>query len=149
MILRRRDDLINPYKPLRMKNMILSTKMSTVIFRTSIARLSLVAAFVTGFASDAGGQNSLNLTVVGTTSTQAILQYTAPSTAACTIEVSESASFFPLVHDVEPNLFPQANLDTRSGNLVNGQARVAVIGKRNSETAINQNTYSRALQANT
>src|SRR5437016_5520512 len=94
-------------------------------------------------------QNSLNLTVVGTTATQAILKYTAPTAAACTIEASESPGFQPLVHDVNPNLFPQANLDTRSGNLIDGQSRVAVIGKRYSETASNQNTWSRALQANT
>jgi hypothetical protein len=101
------------------------------------------------YAGDAVAQNSLNVTLIGTTSTQAILQYTAPGAAACTIEASESASFVPLVRDVDPNLFPQANLDTRSGNLVSGRARVVVVGKRISETASNQNTYSRALQANT
>src|SRR3954452_12340684 len=106
-------------------------------------------AFLMIFTSDAVAQSSLNLTVVGTTSTQAILQFTAPTTAACTIEASESAGFSPLVHDVDPALFPQANLDSRRGDLVNGQSRVVVIGKRVSETASDQNTYSRALQANT
>jgi hypothetical protein len=91
----------------------------------------------------------INLTVVGTTPTQAVLQYAAPSAAACTVEASESPTYLPLVHDVDASLFPQANLDTRAGDLVSGQARVLVIGKRYSETASDQNTYSRALQANT
>src|SRR6267154_2319419 len=107
------------------------------------------ATFLILFASNAVAQNSLNLTVVGTTSTQAILQYTAPGAAACTVEASESPTLWPLVHDIDPALFPQANLDSKRGNLVYGQARVVVIGKRSSDTASDQNTYSRALQANT
>jgi hypothetical protein len=91
----------------------------------------------------------VNLTVVGTTPTQAVLQYAAPSAAACTVEASESPTYLPLVHDVDASLFPQANLDTRPGDLVSGQARVVVVGKRYSETASDQNIYSRALQANT
>ena len=100
-------------------------------------------------AGPALGQDSLGLTVVGTTATQAVLQYTAPSTAACTMEASESSTYLPLVHDVDPSLFPQANLDTRAGDLVSGQARVVVIGKRYSDTASDQIIYSRALQTNT
>jgi len=106
-------------------------------------------AFLILFVSDAVAQGSLNLTVVGTTSTQAILQFTAPGTAACTVEASESPSLSPLVHDVDSALFPQANLDSRRGDLVSGQSRVVVIGKRVSETASDQITYSRALQSNT
>src|ERR1019366_9022229 len=34
--------------------------------------------------------STINLTVVGTTPTQAVLQYAAPSAAACTVEASES-----------------------------------------------------------
>src|SRR4051794_8349937 len=109
----------------------------------------LVASLLAAWASDAAAQSALNLTVVGTTATQAVVRYTAPGATACTIEASESASFQPLVNDVNPSLFAQANLDTRLGDLVDGQARVVVIGKRSSETAANQNTYLRALQANT
>ena len=51
---------------------------------------------------------------------QTLLTYTPPSTAACTVQVSESATLSPLVHDVDPSLFPGANLDGRAGNLTNG-----------------------------
>src|SRR5450759_3584840 len=108
-----------------------------------------MAAFLPLFAGIAFAQSSLDLTVVGTTPTQAVLQYTAPSTAACTVEASESPTYLPVVHDVDAILFPQANLDTRTGNLHSGQMRVVVIGKRSSETASDRNTYSRALQTNT
>jgi chitodextrinase len=100
-------------------------------------------------ASSAIAQGSLNVTVVGATSTQVILQYTAPTADACTVEASESSTYRPLVRDVDPSLFPQSNLDTRNGNLVSGQARVLVIGSRSSATASDQNVYSRALQTNT
>ncbi len=46
-----------------------------------------------------------NLRVVGVTPTQAVIAYSAPSSAACTLEVSESASYTPLVHDVDTTLF--------------------------------------------
>src|SRR4051812_20497016 len=122
---------------------------SDVVSTCNTSSFRLVAALLTVCMGHAIAQSPLNLTVVGTTATQAIIKYTAPTATACTIEASESAGLQPLVHDVDPNLFAQSNLDTRSGDLVNGQVRVVVIGKRSSETASDQNTYSRALQANT
>src|SRR5438105_3320850 len=65
---------------------------------------------------------SFSVNVSGTTATQAILSYTAPDSNPCQIEVSESASFSPLVHDIDSALFSGANLDTRTGALTSGSA---------------------------
>jgi hypothetical protein len=88
-----------------------------------------------------------NVSVTGTTSTQAILRYTAPDDGVCTVEASENASFTPLVHDVDPQLFPGSNLDSRSEGASDGRQRVFVLGKRRAEKAANGHWYSRALQA--
>jgi len=90
-----------------------------------------------------------NVRVVGLTSTQAGVSYNAPSSSACTLEVSESPAFLPLVHDVDTALFPSANSDDRSGNVNNGRYRTFVVGQRTVTTAIDGKRYSRALQANT
>ncbi|MGA7411613.1 MAG: hypothetical protein WBW33_14120, partial [Bryobacteraceae bacterium] len=83
------------------------------------------------------------------TATQAILTYTPPSGSACTVQVSESASLSPLDHDVDPSLFPGANLDSRPGTVTNGSTRSFVAGARRSDLATDNKLYSRALQANT
>jgi hypothetical protein len=88
-----------------------------------------------------------NVSVSGTTSTQAILQYTAPDEGVCAVEVSESASFTPLAHDVDPALFTGSNLDSRSEGTTSGAERVFVIGKRRAERGTDSHWYSRALQA--
>ena len=90
-----------------------------------------------------------NVSVDGTSSTQAVLRYTAPSLAACTVQVSESSSLQPLVHDVDPSLFAQENLDSRGGNVTSGRTRVFVIGKRRADRGVDGHWYSRALQAYT
>ena len=61
---------------------------------------------------DAAGLTSLN--VVGVTATQAIISYSAPDASACNIEVSESQTYSPVVHDVDPALFTGADRDDRS-----------------------------------
>src|SRR5262245_2544843 len=73
-------------------------------------------------ADGAGG-----VTVAAQSATQIVLAYTAPDTNPCTLEASESPTYTPLVNDLNPALFPQANLDGRPGGLVEGSTRVVVI----------------------
>jgi hypothetical protein len=87
-----------------------------------------------------------NVSVTGVTNTQAILHYTAPDTSLCTVAVSTSPTFSPLVHDVDPAIFAGSNLDARSGNLTSGQERSFVIGKRAAEQGADGHWYSRALE---
>src|SRR3954447_15142255 len=83
-----------------------------------------------------------NVQVLGVTPTQASISYTAPDSAACSVEVSESPSYRPLVHDVDPVLFAGANLDSRSEGVVSGVQRVFVAGKRRAVKAIDGKWYS-------
>ncbi len=83
------------------------------------------------------------------TATQAILTYTAPSASACTLQVSQSSTLAPPVHDVDASLFPGSNLDGRAGNTANALQRSFVVGTRRSDQAGDGNLYSRALEANT
>ena len=88
-----------------------------------------------------------NLQVRGVTSTQAIIAYTAPDTNACSVEVSESQSYLPLAHDVDPALFAGSNLDNRPEATGSGTQRIFVAGKRRAEKGTTGRWYSRALQA--
>lgn len=89
-----------------------------------------------------------NIDFVKVTNTQAILIYTAPSDAACTLDVRESGAA-AVVHDVNSTLFSGSNLDSRSTSASIGRRRTVVIGKRAAELASDGKYYSRALQANT
>lgn len=73
---------------------------------------------------------ALAVTATSAVPTQAALAYTAPSGAACTVEVSESNTYSPLVHDVDTTMFTGSNLDSRPGSLNAGTARVFVVGTR-------------------
>src|SRR4051794_38476700 len=97
----------------------------------------LILAVQTGF----GAVGSVS--VRGVTATQAILSYSAPDASVCSVEVSESSSYRPLVHDVDPVLFAGASSD----NATSGRQRVFVVGKRRAEKGLDGHWYSRALQA--
>ena len=104
-----------------------------------------------------------NVNIAGVTNTQAILSYNSPDDNDCRLEVSESPSFLPLVHDVDPSIFSGANTDSRLGNVSSGEVasmhnvpsgRKFVIGKRGraylGNVGANAGKYfSRALRANT
>lgn len=90
-----------------------------------------------------------NVRVIGTHNTQAVISYTAPSSAACTVEVSEESDYTPLVHDVDGALFSGADQDSRAASANRGVERIFVVGKRTIERALNGRNYSRSLQAAT
>lgn len=92
---------------------------------------------------------ALAVTATSAVPTQAALAYTAPSGAACTVEVSESNTYSPLVHDVDPTLFSGSNLDSRPGTETAGTSRIFLVGTRDVEVALDTNSYSRALQQGT
>ena len=86
--------------------------------------------FLTLIALASGSAAITNLRVAGATATQAVIAYTAPAAGACMVEISESAAYTPLVHDVDATLFTGANRDNRDGSILaaaadfrRGQAR--------------------------
>lgn len=94
--------------------------------------------------------SAITVTAVSQSNTQAILSYTAPSTSACIVQVSESALYSPLVKDVDPLKFTGADSDARDGNLGAGTtSRMISVGRRTADLALDSSYYSRALQANT
>lgn len=105
----------------------------------------------TGPIGSAGGGTPpipVPLEPITVTSMQALLTYAASPTADCTVEVSESPLYVPLVYDVNPVMFPGADKDSAGVHLRDGVVRTFVVGKRRTDSAANGN-YSRALQANT
>ncbi|MGO9269593.1 MAG: hypothetical protein ACLQOO_04955 [Terriglobia bacterium] len=82
-----------------------------------------------------------NVQVVGTNALQAILSYVAPDNNPCTVVVSTNPSLTPMVHDVDPVLFPGSKSDG-GGSL----QRFFVVGRRKADLGVDGNRYSRALQ---
>ncbi len=77
--------------------------------------------------------------VPGTTS------FSFPSLAAGS---STTGNVGVLIDDLNPNLFPGGDQDSRPGNPNSGQFRVFVAGKRTADVAMDGNRYTRALQTN-
>src|SRR6185295_7995414 len=90
-----------------------------------------------------------NVRVSDVTNTQAAIRYVAPTSSACSVEVSESATYTPLVPDVDPALFTNADLDSRDPLLQHGLERVFLVGHRATEVDLNGKLTSRAAQKNT
>ena len=104
----------------------------------------LTASRSGGSAIQVNAQTLAGVKVTGTTSTQAILSYTAPDSNACQLQVSENPNLSPPVHDVDAQLFPGSNSDGGGAT-----QREWVIGKRTVARGSDGGNYSRALQANT
>ena len=86
------------------------------------------------------------LRAVERSNTQISIEYVAPDSGPCRVEVSESPSYTPLVHDVDGTLFAGANLDTRPGVYNASGDRTFIIGTRAVAAASDGRLYSRALQ---
>lgn len=89
----------------------------------------------------------ITLRSITTSSTQAVIAYTAPGAEPCHIVVSEGAAVGAPVIDLDPALFAGADSDSRAGSISNGMERTFVSGLRQVAKAQDGRYYSRALQA--
>jgi hypothetical protein len=60
-------------------------------------RTHLILTVILLGATSVRAQNSFNVSVIGTTATQAVLSYQAPADGVCLLAVSESVSYQSLV----------------------------------------------------
>lgn len=90
-------------------------------------------------------------TIRSATWQQALLVTKTDQAGACTVEVSTSPAYVPLVNDVNPTLFSGSNLDSRSEAVNNGMERLFVIGTRArvDQSPSDLRKYSRSLQFET
>jgi hypothetical protein len=89
-----------------------------------------------------------HLNSISTTPTQATISYNPGTSAACTLNVTDSTG--ATVNDVNTALggdFAGSNLDSRAGNTALGNNRTFVVGQRTTGVAANGFPYSRALTA--
>lgn len=81
-----------------------------------------------------------------------VFEYDAPSSSACTIEVSESASYAPVVNDVNTTLFTGSNSDLRTidpNPIQQDNHRVFIVGTPRVELAADSTYQSRGIAAAT
>lgn len=103
----------------------------------------------------AGPVNDIVLTLTST-GRQIIIAYTAPSTSVCSVEVSESASYSPVVADVDTTLFSGSDQDNRTGALGAGTtSRIFIAGTIQQPNGLaplvagDATTHARVLRVNT
>jgi hypothetical protein len=94
-------------------------------------------------AGGGGGCGTVTVNKIETTNTQAKITYTTSSSGVCTLNVSESSTLTPVVHDLDASLFTNANQDAGGA----AGTRVWIVGKRLSAQALDGHTYSRSLHA--
>jgi hypothetical protein len=91
-----------------------------------------------------------NARIMGVTPTQIILYFEKSGPGAATLEVSESASYSPVIYDVDATKFSASNQDTgRASCVIDGRAVTCVIGARIPALASDGKVYSRAGRADT
>jgi len=113
--------------------------------------LSISALCLLPFAGRLHAQPG-NLSVLSVTSQQALVQYNAPDTNACTLAVTDNSGFGVTVWDVNPGTFANSDQDLGRANTITwdgGLSRGVVIGKRSAEAGVDGKLYSRSLQQNT
>ncbi|MEO8592418.1 MAG: hypothetical protein ABI759_03780 [Candidatus Solibacter sp.] len=99
------------------------------------------------FAQEAAVRsNPLRVNVSAVSNTQAVLSYSAPEGVACRVKVSRQQNLSPLAIDVDPNLFPGADMDSRAEAIVNRTSRIFIAGQRITQKAADGKNYSRALE---
>src|SRR4051794_36194746 len=91
-----------------------------------------------------------NVRITDATPTQAVLRFVSPSCGTGSLQVSEAAGLSPLVPDLDPALFTNADKVNRDdANVIRGQECIFVIGKAAASADVNGRYRSRALQNNT
>ena len=104
----------------------------------------LAAVLVANCSNQAIGQGDLGVSVLGTTATQAMLTYTAPTDAPCIVEASDSPEYWQPLHDLDLLTIEGANSDDRGG-----RQRTILIGTPSTEVGRGNTAQSRSLQPDT
>ena len=104
----------------------------------------LAVILVANFPNRATGQVDLAVSVLGTTATQAMLSYTAPTDAPCIVEASDPPEYWQPLHDIDLLTFEGANSDGRGG-----RQRTILIGTPLTEVGRGNTAHSWVLEPDT
>src|SRR5690348_9797498 len=84
-----------------------------------------------------------NVSVTRTTHQQIVLSYNAPAGDDCSIELSESPTYAPVVPDVDSTLYTGSSFDfCRASTYIGGTRRMVVLGARVVDKANDGKRYS-------